>query len=95
MEYNYQRPSPYRAAGSSVCLPSLSTDGRLLMLSGHIFDVITEVTDPQPMELGDNDAFRPIESLKDAFHERVRYINWQHVAGVSRHKNYVTGIRFP
>ena len=44
------------------------------------------------MELGDDDAFHPIESLKDAFRERKRYIDWQHIAGISARRKYITGM---
>ena len=62
------------------------------MLSGHIIDVITNVTDGEPVETGDLIAIGLFERLKMIFHQRVQFINWQHDAGISRNKNYVTGI---
>lgn len=43
------------------------------------------------MEMGDEGAFAPFRSIKEIFDERRRYINWRHVAGLSRDRKYVTG----
>ena len=65
------------------------------MLSGHVLDTIMGATGPQLMELGDKNVVQMsvFEILKDIIHERVLQINWQHVAGVSKNKRYVTGTR--
>ena len=94
LEYNFQQPSPYQASLNSSCSPDVSANGRLLMLSGHIFDIIAGITDTQPRALGNNDTFDHLQDLKNAYQERKRYINWQYFVGISQRRRYNTGMSY-
>ena len=91
IEHNIREDSPYRASLATECSPTFSNDGLLLGLSGSLFDVICQMGETQPLEMGDNDAFRPIGGLRDAFEERKRYMNWRSIAGLLTKRRYVTG----
>ena len=91
VEHNFRDVSPYRASADIECSPVFSKDGLLLRLSGLVLDVISQTGETQPMELGDNDAFHPIQTIQDAFEERKRYISWRSVAGLLTRKRCVTG----